>query len=190
MKRILLILLFGFCFSKNYEDVVILKNGSEVHGMIIEEKPNEYIKIQSGENIFIYQMYEIELFKKVIISSTKYKDGGYFYIAPSIGIFGGLDLGYGSNKIGRIYVNSQLAYDWYWGDMRMWLIAMYEKPLPISDKMAITPSIGIGTSIIGGLNLEYQTTDYFHLKIGAKQGFDFIDGGLPFCATVTFGFTL
>ena len=190
MKKLIFILLLGVCFTQTYEDVVILKDGTEIHGIIIEEKPNEYIKIKSGANIFVYEMDKIDLFKKVIKSSNRSKDGGYFYIAPSIGMFGGMDLGYGSNKFGRIYVNSQLTFDWAYEELWWWLIAMYEKPLLISDKVAITPSIGIGTSVVGGLNFEFQTTDYFHLKIGAKQGFDFIYRGVPFCATVTFGFTL
>ena len=48
MKKLLLIalLIVGCVFAQQYEDVVILKNGSEIHGVIIEEKPNEYIKIQ------------------------------------------------------------------------------------------------------------------------------------------------
>jgi len=64
MKKLILILMVGACFTQTYEDVVILKNGSEIHGIIIEEKPNVYIKIQSGDNLFVYQMDEIELIRK------------------------------------------------------------------------------------------------------------------------------
>ena len=51
MKKLLLIalLIVGWVFAEQYEDVVILKDGSEIHGIIIEEKPYEYIKIQSGK---------------------------------------------------------------------------------------------------------------------------------------------
>ena len=65
-----------------------------------------------------------------------------------------------------------------------------EKPFSLSDKVYLTPSIGIGTSVVGGLNFEYKVNDYFHWKIGAKQGFDFFMGGAPFCATLTLGFTI
>ena len=58
---ILLLILFGFSFSQEYEDVIYLKDGSEIHGMIIEQKPNEYIKIKSGSNIFVYQIDEIDI---------------------------------------------------------------------------------------------------------------------------------
>ena len=71
MKKLIFILLLGVCFTQTYEDVVILKDGTEIHGIIIEEKPNEYIKIKSGENIFVYEMDKIELFKKVIKQYSK-----------------------------------------------------------------------------------------------------------------------
>ena len=74
MKNIIFIFLLGYCFTQTYEDVVILKNGSEVHGIIIEQKPNEFIKIQSGKNIFVYQMDEIELIKKELISDESTKE--------------------------------------------------------------------------------------------------------------------
>ena len=72
MSKYLIILLFVnvIAFSQNYEDVVILKNGSEIHGIIIEQKPNHYIKIKSGRNTFVYNFDEIELLKKVLITST------------------------------------------------------------------------------------------------------------------------
>jgi hypothetical protein len=75
---ILLLILFGFSFSQEYEDVIYLKDGSEIHGMIIEQKPNEYIKIKSGSNIFVYQMDEIDKITKEInenaVNSSDIKD--------------------------------------------------------------------------------------------------------------------
>ena len=44
----------------NYEDVVYLKNGSIIHGTIIEQVPNEMLKIQTKDkNIFVYRIDEI-----------------------------------------------------------------------------------------------------------------------------------
>tara|TARA_B100000315_G_C14395818_1_gene504172 strand:- start:611 stop:739 length:129 start_codon:yes stop_codon:yes gene_type:complete len=42
MKKLLLFLVFfsGFIFAQQYEDVVYLKNGSIIRGVIIEEAPN------------------------------------------------------------------------------------------------------------------------------------------------------
>jgi hypothetical protein len=72
MKKILMVILIiiGNIYTQTHEDVVILKNGGEVHGLIIEQKPNEYIKIQSGKNIFVYQMDEIEIIKKEVIHNN------------------------------------------------------------------------------------------------------------------------
>ena len=50
MKKLLLIalLIVGCVFTQQYEDVVILKNGSEIYGTLIEHIPNEYT-IVTGE---------------------------------------------------------------------------------------------------------------------------------------------
>jgi hypothetical protein len=46
------------------DDVVYLKNGSIIHGSIIEVIPNESVKIQSGKNVFVYKMDEIDRITK------------------------------------------------------------------------------------------------------------------------------
>ena len=47
------------------EDVVYLKNGSIIRGVIIEQVPNESIKIQTNDrNIFVFKMEEIDRIKK------------------------------------------------------------------------------------------------------------------------------
>jgi hypothetical protein len=46
--------------QSNYEDVVYLKNGSIIRGMIIEQVPNESIKIQTKDrNVFVFKMDEV-----------------------------------------------------------------------------------------------------------------------------------
>ena len=48
-----------------YEDVIYLKNGSIIRGVIIEQIPNVSLKIQTREdNIFVYKMDEIEKITK------------------------------------------------------------------------------------------------------------------------------
>jgi len=70
-KIILAVFLFGFILPQsllaqnNYEDVIYLKNGSIIHGMIIEQIPNESVKIQTKDkNIFVYKMDEIQKITK------------------------------------------------------------------------------------------------------------------------------
>lgn len=63
-----LIFILAFALAKaqsNYQDVIYLKNGSVIHGMIIEQVPNQSIKIQTlDENIFVYKIDEIEKITK------------------------------------------------------------------------------------------------------------------------------
>ncbi|MDT8393237.1 MAG: hypothetical protein RQ761_05310 [Bacteroidales bacterium] len=67
MKKILLltfVLLFtaaAYSQHSQYEDVVYLKNGSVVRGMIVEQIPNQTLKIKTvNRNIFVYSFDEIE----------------------------------------------------------------------------------------------------------------------------------
>lgn len=72
MKKHLLhlILLLGIlspigAFAQRLEDVVHLNNGSEIRGVIVEQIPNESIKIQTRDgNILSYTMGEIERLTK------------------------------------------------------------------------------------------------------------------------------
>ena len=91
MKKLLLIalLIVGCVFAQQYEVVVILKNGSEIHGIIIEEKPYEYIKIQSGKNVFVFQMDEIELLTKELVKDISNKTWSF---AVGLGTNRGLSL--------------------------------------------------------------------------------------------------
>ena len=64
---LLLIILFSsnYIFSQtNMEDVVYLKNGSIIRGMITEMIPNQSVKIKSDRNVFVYKMDEIEKMTK------------------------------------------------------------------------------------------------------------------------------
>jgi len=99
MKKLIFILILTVCFTQSYEDVVILKNGGEVHGIIIEQKPNEYIKIQSGKNIFVYQMDEIELIKKELVEDDINDDvsGKMHNIKSNTRSLG---IGFGNQKVG------------------------------------------------------------------------------------------
>ena len=66
---------------KDFEDVVYLKNGSIIHGVIIEQIPNEKVKIQSGKNVFVYTIDEFEkIVKEEIVddeNSSGLKDFGH-----------------------------------------------------------------------------------------------------------------
>src|SRR4051812_29343341 len=64
LASVIFMALFTFSTSSiaqsNYEDVVYLKNGSIIHGMIIEQVHNESITIRiNDKNIFVWKMDEI-----------------------------------------------------------------------------------------------------------------------------------
>lgn len=61
---ITIILLPILIFSQKLGDVIYLKDGSIIKGLIIEQVPNDYIKIQSGPNLIVCKMDEIEKMTK------------------------------------------------------------------------------------------------------------------------------
>ncbi|MGC8865532.1 MAG: hypothetical protein ACP5O2_07405 [Bacteroidales bacterium] len=72
IKKILLTLLFAFFLAFGYaqqrliEDVVFLKNGSVVRGLIVEETPLVSLKIQTADrSIFVFRLDEIEKIEHV-----------------------------------------------------------------------------------------------------------------------------
>ncbi len=69
IRRCLLPLLMLFplwCSAQtDMEDVVYLKNGSIIHGIIIEQVPNVSIKIQTADrNVFVFRIEEVEKIAK------------------------------------------------------------------------------------------------------------------------------
>lgn len=62
----LFVVLSTLAFAQsNYQDVVYLKNGSVIRGIIVEQVPNQSIKIETADkSIFVYKMEEIEKLAK------------------------------------------------------------------------------------------------------------------------------
>lgn len=92
MKKILLALAMITCaistFSQtNYRDIVHLKNGGIVKGVIIEQVPNKQIKVETSDgSVFVYEMDEIEKMSKEKISDTSNtwrKDNRQHYSSPT-----------------------------------------------------------------------------------------------------------
>ncbi|MBG0859396.1 MAG: hypothetical protein IQL11_07810 [Bacteroidales bacterium] len=113
MKKFSALILFAFITSmvfaqSNLQDVVYLKNGSIIRGVIIEQIPNQSIKIQTADkNIFVYQMGEVEKIVKepVKVRTTKSGDGsglkpGYKGIVEL-----GYQLGVGEYTLDRLKLN-------------------------------------------------------------------------------------
>ena len=76
MKKVFLtmvvFLIATVTFAQNYQDVVYLKNGSIIRGIIIEQVPNESLKIETADcNLFVYKMVEVEKMTKERIAAQQ-----------------------------------------------------------------------------------------------------------------------
>ena len=68
-----IVLPYNSIAQMSYEDVVYLKNGSIIHGIIIEQIPNQSIKIQTHDgNVFVYKIEEIEKMTKEQSRKSKF----------------------------------------------------------------------------------------------------------------------
>lgn len=68
-KKLLLVLalftLVNFVFGQTLQDVVYLKNGSIIRGVIVEQVPNQSLKIETKDkNLFVFNLSEIEKITK------------------------------------------------------------------------------------------------------------------------------
>ena len=79
------IFLTSLSFAQIYEDVVELNDASIIKGVIIEPKPDEYINIKSGDNIFVYQMDQINIIRKEEIEGYLFDDPhkSRYFFAPT-----------------------------------------------------------------------------------------------------------
>ncbi len=74
MKKLLLLIVAlatsATIFAQNYKEVVHLKNGSVIKGVIIEQVPNESLKIQTADgSLFVYKMSEVAKITKEEVSA-------------------------------------------------------------------------------------------------------------------------
>jgi TM2 domain-containing membrane protein YozV len=63
--------LSAFAQNKEYRDAVYLKNGSVIKGIIIEQIPNQSLKISTADgSTFVFQMTEVEKIAKEEVTTT------------------------------------------------------------------------------------------------------------------------
>jgi len=68
----LVFLTVTMAFAQNFIDVVYLKNGSIIRGIIIEQVPNESLKIQTADdNVFVLKISEVEKMTKERVERTE-----------------------------------------------------------------------------------------------------------------------
>jgi hypothetical protein len=109
--------------QNNLEDVIYLKNGSVIKGIIIEQVPNVSIKIQTvDKNIFAFKMEEIERMTKEPVTNDRYSfsnSGEKFFMNKKNKYFS-VGVGYG-NSYGGLGLRLQqrfgnkLGFGWHAG---------------------------------------------------------------------------
>ena len=102
--------------AQNVQEVVYLKNGSVVRGVVIEQVPGVSLKVQTSDgSIFAYQMSEVV---KITKESANYKNGFFLRLnnnsGNSVGYKGFIDLGYtigvGFWSIDRLELSTSHGY--------------------------------------------------------------------------------
>lgn len=86
IKRFLLVaILFSgaiFANAQVMQDVVYLKNGSIIRGIIIEQVPNKSLKIKIGDgSVFVYEVADVEKITKeetIGNSNNRPHDNGFY----------------------------------------------------------------------------------------------------------------
>ena len=76
MKKLFFSLLFvmagmAVLAQNTYKEAVHLKNGSVIKGVILEQVPNESLKIQTGDgSVFVYSMDEVQKIEKEVVETS------------------------------------------------------------------------------------------------------------------------
>jgi hypothetical protein len=145
------VIVFG---QSNYEDVVYLKNGSVIHGMIIEQISNVSIKIKTSyNNVFAYKIEEVEKFTKEEINKKAFKYDSLAikttYTTDIGGIFG-FPHTYDVAKNGNNFLSHNNAQR---GGAEKYKLSEFELRIMI-DKM-INKHLSLG----GGLNIDPSSSD-------------------------------
>ena len=116
MKRIFLIfaILIGSLsiFAQSFQEVVYLKNGSIVRGVIIEQVPNESLKIQTADgSIFAYKMDEVLKISKEAKNRSTLKVNEQGYRPNGYRGFVDIDGGFGAgSENGDVYIGFSTSH--------------------------------------------------------------------------------
>ncbi len=100
MKKLFTTLLILMVFAasaiaqSNYEEVVYLKNGSVIRGIIVEFVPGVSLKIKSGTNVFFYKIEEIEKITREIPEKGSGANGAGDYGFKSKGFGASYEMGF------------------------------------------------------------------------------------------------
>jgi hypothetical protein len=188
-------------YSQQMEDVIYLKNGSVIHGIIIEQVPNETIKIKTKDgNVFAFKYEEIQKFTKEEIKgglyaneeTVKYGNNGF----RSGKFLVGLKAGYGDWGSVTYGINLEIGISDHYGLALDAAYTNFEDPT-INDyvynyntQSYENVSYRYEYTLIGGLlSLSYHFMPGNKLDIYAKAGagYFFIDASTKWIQKPTSG---
>ena len=171
MKRIFILLVVAIALATNgmaqaLQEVVYLKNGSIIRGTIIEQVPNQSLKVQTADgSVFVYQMSEVE---KITKEESKAKksvyDHGHRGLDYSIG--GGLMVGKGGTAMGDGFfeIGKRFTPNFYWGigagvlggsgsDLYVPITTKFQALFPVTQS-GIAPNVAVRTGFMANTNID------------------------------------
>ncbi len=180
--------------QNNYQDVVYLKNGSIIRGVIIEQVPNKSIKIETADgSVFVYQMDEIEkIAKEDKIGSIKKRGFIGLELGANVPIGKFADVNDGSAKTGfQInlinfgYLFSEnigitatwfgasnpidgLDNDYLWSHGGLLVGPLFSFHASEKVEWDIRPMIGLSWATVTNLDLEYTSSFAFNIGTGFR----------------------
>lgn len=182
MKNLTLFLILLCCSlsisAQKYIETVHLKNGSIIHGVIVEQVPNESLKIQTQDgNLFVFQMNEISKITKDIPTRSSFKTSEI-----RTGYRGFVDLGYsigvGDYKADRLEFSTSHGYQFnpyfylgagaalnYFHDGDVASVPLFANPRLDFSTGQISPFIDLK---VGYTVSEYVEGFYLSPSIGAR----------------------
>lgn len=191
MKRILILIfvsLLGISvFAQNVQEVVYLKNGSIIKGVIMEQVPGVSLKVQTSDgSIFAYKMEEVEKITKEVATKS-YGLSGQNMI--NLGYKGFFDMGYvldlSDYDAGRfelttthgcqfspyLYVGAGVGIDYY-TDASMFAVPIFANIRASFVNQNIAPffDVKIGYSLIDVEGLYFTPSIGCRFATGSKNG--------------------
>jgi hypothetical protein len=184
--------------QSDYQDVVFLKNGSIIRGIISEQVPGELLKIETADgNLFVFRIDEVEKMEKERIATSKpaaklnydYVGGckWYFSFGGSSNIVGDVPFTFGKYEFGY-YISPQslLSFEIGYGRYTEKEIGTFDWYEPFSDGRTIY-------HLDGKINSDYtistffaswsyikDLSDRFQWRIGPTSGLLMMSGGFAF----------
>lgn len=193
MKKLTLLITLFFMtvsvFAQNWQEVLYLKNGSAIRGVIIEQIPNKSVKIQTADgSVFVYDIDEVERIAKeqkvkgkdTPAEKHKYPNRGYrgavslSYIAGDEVEGFSLATVHGVQIFPRLYVGSGLELqsvdyldvEHFGSNSTIRIVNGFDQIRCDIIKSRITPFVGLRT----GLRFSDECDFYFSPSVGCRFG--------------------